>query len=85
MDSLIFSTMITWGAMKKVIRYVQLAWRNRRRKGEGEEKKMKIEIIRFRHEWAFSICLTPGAFWIEVLYFSFILRTDKFAKENDPK
>ena len=54
-------------------------------KGKGEEEKMKIVIRRFYHEWAFSICLSPGSFWIEVLYFNFTLMTDKFAKENNPK
>jgi len=43
---------------------------------------MKMEIKIFRGEWAFSITLTPGIFWIDFFYLSFAVMTTKFIKEN---
>jgi len=46
---------------------------------------MKIEMRIFHHEWAFSISLTPGIFWIDFFYFELQLMTAKFIKENNFK
>ena len=59
---------------------VAVITKNEKRK--GEEKKMKMEIKRFHGEWAFSISLAPGIFWIDFWYLSFAVMTAKHIKEN---